>query len=216
MSDLDFSFKHPTTIQVSGPSRCGKTRLVLRILEKQVIHPFPTRILWVYSEWQKDYKEAAFIYPHIEFVQGWQDDIYDRIKPNERNLLIVDDQMDEAGSSKTLTKLFTKGSHHRNLTILYLLQNMYNSGSSQRTVSLNSHYNVVFRNSRDASQFRTLAHQMHPGNAKWLIQAFDDATSEPYGYLVLDHHPESDKDKRVVSKILPGEQLTIYQAKNIV
>ena len=216
MSDLDFSFKHPTTIQVSGPSRCGKTRLVLRILEKQVIQPFPTRILWVYSEWQKDYKEAAFIYPHIEFVQGWQDDIYDRIKPNERNLLIVDDQMDEAGSSKTLTKLFTKGSHHRNLTILYLLQNMYNSGSSQRTVSLNSHYNVVFRNSRDASQFRTLAHQMHPGNAKWLIQAFDDATSEPYGYLVLDHHPESDKDKRVVSKILPGEQLTIYQAKNIV
>jgi len=149
-------------------------------------------------------------------VQGWQDDIYDRIKPNERNLLIVDDQMDEAGSSKTLTKLFTKGSHHRNLTILYLLQNMYNSGSSQRTVSLNSHYNVVFRNSRDASQFRTLAHQMHPGNAKWLIQAFDDATIEPYSYLVLDHHPESDKDKRVVSKILPGEQLTIYQAKNIV
>jgi len=216
MSDLDFSFKHPTTIQVSGPSRCGKTRLVLGILEKQVIQPFPTRIIWVYGEWQKDYEKAKALYPYIEFVNGWKDDLYDQIKPNERNLLIVDDQMDEAGSSKTLTKLFTKGSHHRNLTILYLLQNMYNSGSSQRTVSLNSHYNIVFRNSRDASQFRTLAHQMHPGNAKWLIQAFDDATSQPYGYLVLDHHPESNKDKRVVTKVLPGEQLTIYQAKNIV
>lgn len=213
MSNLNFSFKHPTTIQVSGPSRCGKTRLVLRILEHQLIQPFPTRIIWVYSEWQKDYREAASMYPHIEFVKGWQDDLYDRIKPNERNLLIVDDQMDEAGSSKTLTKLFTKGSHHRNLTILYLLQNMYNSGSSQRTVSLNSHYNVVFRNSRDASQFRTLAHQMHPGNAKWLIEAFDDATSQPYGYLVLDHHPESDKDQRVVTRILPGEYLIVYTCR---
>jgi hypothetical protein len=214
MSELDFSFKHPASIQVSGPSRCGKTRLVLRILEHQLIQPFPTRIIWVYSEWQKDYKEAASIYPHIEFLKGWREDIYEQINPKERNLLLVDDQMDEAGSSKTLSKLFTKGVHHRNLTLLYLLQNMYNSGSSQRTASLNSHYNVVFRNSRDASQFRTLAHQMHPGNAKWLIEAFDDATSRPYGYLVLDHHPESDKDKRVVTQILPGENLTLYSCRN--
>jgi hypothetical protein len=187
---------------------------VLGILLHQLIQPFPTRIIWVFSEWQKDYKKAALIYPHIEFVKGWRDEIYDQIKPTERNLLLVDDQMDEAGSSNTLTKLFTKGCHHRNLTVFYLLQNMYNSGKSQRTVSLNSHYSVVFRNSRDASQFRTLAHQMHPGNAKWLIEAFDDATSRPYGYLVLDHHPESVKDKRVVTNILPGEYLTLYSCRN--
>lgn len=125
----------------------------------------------------------------------------------------MDDQIDKAGSSKTLTKLFTKGSHHRHLTINYLLFNMYNLGLSQRSVSLNYHNNVIFRNSRDFSQFKTLAYQMHPGNAKCLIQAFDDSTIEPYGYLVLKkHQPESNKDKRVFSKILPGEQLTIYQA----
>lgn len=32
---------------------------------------------------------------------------------------------------------------------------------------------------------------MHPAKAELIIQAFDDATNEPYGYLVIDHHPES-------------------------
>lgn len=91
------------------------------------------------------------MYLLIEFVEGRQDDLSDRNKPNKRNSLIVDDQMDETGSSTTLVKSFTKGSHHHNLTILYLLRNIYNSGSSQRTLSLNSHYDVVFRNSRDTS-----------------------------------------------------------------
>jgi hypothetical protein len=210
MSTLDFSFKHPTTIQVSGPTQCGKTRLVLNILKYQLIQPFPTRIIWVYSEPQFDYYEAAKMYPHIEFEQGWNDDIYPRINHNERNLLIIDDQMEEAGSTKTLKNLFTKGSHHKNLTIMYLLQNMYNSGSSQRTASLNTHYNVVFKNPRDASQFRCMASQMHPGDFYWLINAFNDATSRPYGYLVLDHHPQSDDDQRVVTNILPGETITFY------
>ena len=54
MEKLDFYFKHPTTIQVSGPTRCGKTRLVRNILEKQIIQPFANRIILVYSEWQPD------------------------------------------------------------------------------------------------------------------------------------------------------------------
>ena len=214
MSQLYFTFKHPTTIQVSGPARCGKTRLVLCILEHQLIQPFPTRIIWVYGDWQPDYEDARAIYPHFKFMHGWTEGIYDCIRPDERNLFIVDDQMEEAGSSKTLSKLFTKGSHHRNLTVLYLLQNIYNAGASQRTVSLNTHYNVVFRNVRDASQFRTLAHQMHPGNAKWLLASYDNATCRPYGYLVLDHHPTSRTDERVLTDIIPGGRLTYYSEQH--
>ena len=55
INPLDFYFKHPTTIQVSGPTRCGKTRFVRCILEEQLIQPFATRIIWVFSEWQPDY-----------------------------------------------------------------------------------------------------------------------------------------------------------------
>ena len=85
MSNLDFYFKHPTTIQVSGPTLCGKTRLVLRILEEQLVQLFPTRIIWVFSEWKPDYEQARALYPHIEFVRGWSDELYKSLRQDEKN-----------------------------------------------------------------------------------------------------------------------------------
>ena len=67
MDPLDFHFKHLTTIQVTGPTRCGTTRLVRLILEEQLIQPFVTRIIWVYSGWQPYYDIIRERYPGIEF-----------------------------------------------------------------------------------------------------------------------------------------------------
>ena len=125
-------------------------------------------------------------------------------------MLVLDDQMGIASSSSSVADLFTKGFHHRILTVIYLVQNVYNHGKSQRTISLNSHYRVFFRNGRDASQFRTMAYQICPNDNKWLIDSFTDATSKPYGYLVLDHHPSTSEGQTVVTNILPGDQLTYY------
>ena len=131
MFNLDFHFKHPTKIQVSGPTLCGKTRLVLRSLEEQLVQPFPTRIIWVFSEWQPDYEQARALHPHIELVRGWSAVLYDSLRQDEKNLLIIDDQMTEAGDSKTLSNLFTKEAHYKNLTVLYLVQNVYNKSQCQ-------------------------------------------------------------------------------------
>ena len=210
MDSLDFHFKHPTTIQVSGPTRCGNTRLVRRILAEQLIQTFATRIIWVYNEWQPDYDMIRQRYPGIEFEKGWRDEIFDSLSPEQRNILVLDDQMEVASSSKSVADLFTRGSHHRSLTVIYLVQNVYNQGKSQRTISLNSHYSVVFRNGRDASQVRTMAYQLCQSNGHWLVDAFTDATSKPDGYLVLKHHPSTPEDQTIATNILPGEQLTYY------
>ena len=77
-------------------------------------------------------------------------------------------------------------------------------------MSLNTHYNVVFRNERDDSQFRALAYQMHPNDAKWLLDALEDATKETFGYLFLNHHPTSSRYIRVMTNILPNKKLTVY------
>lgn len=210
MSSLELHFKHPATILLSGPTGCGKTRFVRRILEERLIEPFPTRLIWVYGEWQEDYDKVKTLYPEIEFVRGYSDDLYDSLEPSERNILILDDQMSEASDTKSLAKLFTKGSHHRNVTILYLVQNMFDQGKSSRTVSLNSHYTVVFRNLRDQSQFRTMARQLLPMNAQWLIDSFTDATVKPYGYLVIDNSPQCDPAFRFRTNIFRGELPTVY------
>ena len=65
MSSLDHNFKHPATILLSGPTGCGKTRFVRRILEERLIEPFLTRLIWVYDEWQEDYDLVKTTYLEI-------------------------------------------------------------------------------------------------------------------------------------------------------
>ena len=131
MDPLDFYFKHPTIIQVSGPTRCGKTILVSRILKEQLIQPFSTRIIWVFGEWQPDYDIIRERYPSIEFEKDWRDEIFDSLSPEQRDILVLDDQICVASSSASVADLFTKGSHHRNLTVIYLVPNVYNQDKSQ-------------------------------------------------------------------------------------
>ena len=73
-------------------------------------------------------------YHGIEFEKWWSDEIFDSLSPEQRNILVLDDQMGVASSSTSVADLFTKGSHHRNLTVIYLVQNVYNQGKSQRTI----------------------------------------------------------------------------------
>ena len=66
-------------------------------------------------------------------------------------------------------------------------------------MSLNAHYLVIFKNPRDANQLATLARQMYPGNSKFLIEAFGDATRKPYGYLLIDLKPDTEDRIRIFS-----------------
>ena len=61
-------------------------------------------------------------YPGIEFEKGWRDDIFDSLTPEQRNILVLDDQMGVTSSSKSLSDVFTKRSHQRNLTVIYLVK----------------------------------------------------------------------------------------------
>ena len=120
----------------------------------------------MFGEWQEGYDIVKTTYFEIEFVQGYSDDIYGNLEFSHRNLLKLNDQISEASKTKSLANLFTKGSHYRTVTILYLVQNMFDHGKRSRTVILNSHYIVVFRNLRDQSQLRTMAVQILPTNSQ--------------------------------------------------
>jgi len=67
-------------------------------------------------------------------------------------------------------------------------------------MSLNAHYMVLFKNPRDASQFANLARQVYLKTSQFAVEAYRDATREPY--LLVDLRPEQRSVascKRVVS-----------------
>jgi len=49
-------------------------------------------------------------------------------------------------TNETVVNLFTKGSHHRNISIMYLAQNLFPKNKFARTISLNEHYMILFKN----------------------------------------------------------------------
>jgi len=42
---------------------------------------------------------------------------------------------------------------------------------------------VLFKNPRDATQFADLARQMYPKTSQFAVEAYKDATREPYSYF---------------------------------
>ena len=170
-----------------------------------MIHPVPENIVWFYGEFQKAYVDISRIIPNIRFVAGVPTDFDNYIDRESTNLFILDDLMTEIKSNQNVTHLFTKGSHHKNLSVIVLLQNLFQQGPESRTISLNSHYLVVFKNPRDASSITHLAKQMYPGNIRFMQEAYRDATIEPYGYLFIDLKPDTDERLRLRTNIFPTD-----------
>ena len=151
-SALPFIFIHPFTMTISGPTSCGKTTLVKHILQRAqlLISPPPTRIIWLYKRWQPLYDELGqSVTPRIEFIQeiplGLESDSF--ISTKDNNLIILDDLMSTAGKDPRVTELFTEGSHHRNLSVIAINQNLY--FSKDPTQRRNSNYMIVFNNPVD-------------------------------------------------------------------
>ena len=179
----------------------GNTWLVKNLLEnrQQWISPAPQRIIWIYGQWQPLYVEMQRIISGIEFVKGIPANIEDEqfLNPAIQNLIVIDDLMSEASNDKRICDLFTKGSHHRNLSVICLVQNLYYQGKESRTMSLNSQYLVIFNNPRDQQQVMVLARQMYPGQSEKFLSSYKMATSKPYGYLAIDLKPDTPNDKRL-------------------
>ena len=108
-----------------------------------------------------------------------------------------------------IANLFSLESHHRNLSVFLLLQNLFHQGKYARDISLNSHYFILFKNPRDCQQIRYLGTQL--GIKKKLRDAYEDATLLPFSYLLIDLSPRSDSTYMLRSHIFPFEDMVVYK-----
>lgn len=199
-------FEHPFTTIVAGPSGCGKSNFVCEFIKhmNQICNVEFKNILWCYDEMQPLYNLTG-----VNYYQGIADlSMFDGKEPQ---LMIIDDLMRE--SDGRVVDIFTKGSHHRNLSIFYITQNLFHQGKGQRDISLNSSYIVYFKNPRDKTQIRYLARQLVPENPKYVEEAYRDATSKPHGYLMIDLKQNTDDVYRLKTNIFVSDYTICYIPK---
>ena len=181
---------------------------MLRHLE-ELFTPIPSKIIYCYGIYQKELDELARDLPNIELI-GFPKNLYELIEGHDSSLIVLDDLMLQSSNDQHMSDLFTRGSHHHGISVLYLTQNLFPPGKLSRTISLN-YYMVIFRNPRNSLGTSTLAKQMFPKHTNYLMEAFDDATSKPYGYLMIDCHQLTPENMRLRTNILPGErQMIVY------
>ena len=123
-------------------------------------------------------------------------------------LIIIDDQMHSI--DKTISSLFTKGSHHHNISVIYIVQIFFDKHKEHRRISLNAHYLVIFEIPRDNSQIIHLAKQMYPGKNHYVQHAFELATRSADGYLLVDLKQNTPHELRLRHHIFPGETQLVY------
>jgi GTPase SAR1 family protein len=202
----EIKFKAPFTCIISGPSGSGKSSFCIRLLQNLkslcTESRFDGGIIWCYSE-----KTAvpSQLGENVRFHEGVPDN-FDNAR-GRPCLVILDDLLNDVYSQQ-VCNLFTKGSHHRNISVILITQNLFHQGRYCRDISLNAKYIVVLKNVRDKNQFRHLARQVYPENSDSLYKAYLEATERPHGYLVLDLSQDTNDLLRFRTNIFPQEEHT--------
>jgi hypothetical protein len=198
MTSVDFKFKHPSTFLISGPTQCGKSTFVkalIKNIEKLFDHKVNEIIYCL------PYNQSIENIENVTFLEGLPStEIFnDRIS----RVLVLDDLMNH--QDKTFIDLFTRISHHNNVSVIYINQNLFSNRKGTRDISLNSHYIILFKNPRDKNQIQYLARQVFPENPKYMQEAYIDATSKPHGYILLDLTQATKDELRIRTNILPTD-----------
>lgn len=209
----DPRIKTPTNILISGPTQSGKTVLTKRLLENRqdIFDQDINKIVYCYGAYQQGFAKFLDDIKDIEFVEGFPDDVLDTFR-GEPGILVIDDLMDKCSNDQRMSELLTKHSHHKNITVIYIVQNLFPRGKFSRTISLNCHYIFAFKNCRDALGISTLVQQAFYGKNDrcYAMESFQDATNKTYGYLLFDMHPSTPTHLRLRSDIFPNERNIVY------
>ena len=113
-------FKHPFNAIISGPSQCGKTTFVRKLLENHsiLINGLNKNIItvaWAYGKWQPTYSNAI---KNVDFryIEG----IPDEEEVKDCDIIILDDLMPNIDKSPYILNLFIAGTHHDNISVVVL------------------------------------------------------------------------------------------------
>ena len=200
----DLGFKHPFTCIISGPSGLYKSSFCIKLLQNLEILSTEARfdggILWCYGE--SNAVPSVDVGRRIQFHESVPDNFVNEGK--ESCLIILDDLLNEEYSGE-VCKLFTKGSHHRNISVILITQNQFHQTKYCSDISLKAKYIVLLKYTGDKNQFKRLARRVYLQDSAGLYKAYLEATEKTHVCIVLDFAQDTDDRLRFQTNIFPDE-----------
>ena len=203
-------FKSPFSISISGTTGAGKTTWIYKLLSNKddMIEPAPKEIFYFYGIWQHLYAEMQAKLTYVTFKEGLPSiEEVKNMQPN--SMIVLDDLAHLVYSNKEMELLFSQVSHHRQISVCHIKNNLFYQGKHARTISLNTHLYVLLSNPRDESQILTLGRQIYPSKPLCLLEAYRDCMTTT-GYLLLDLQPHTETKYRMRTRIFPGQDPILF------
>ena len=102
--------------------------------------------------------------------------------------------------NKEVAEMFLLGSHHKQISVFFITQNLFPNCPVFRTMSSNAHYYVIFQCQRHFRQVHTLARQIYIGDdLKRITNAYKRASETSRGFIVLSFSPLLPQELTVVT-----------------
>lgn len=186
--------KERVFMSLVGPSGCGKSRLIFQMLQNGTFQPKFDKIFYFYQHHQLLYDEMRLKIDNIEFVKGIDFQLIDELPADgTQYLLIFDDSGREISQSKAFEDI-AKGGRHRGFNVIYVKHNLFHKSTLGRDIEIQNTHIVLFKSPRDVNQIKKLGEQLGKGSN--LVLWYNDATSKPFGHLLIDIHPRTNDKLR--------------------
>ena len=185
------STKNRISISLIGPCDSGKTYLIHEWLNVGTFQPKLDKICFFNQHPQPLYDVMQKKTDNLEFVQGVDFEFINSLKNNgTKYLLIFDDSCAEICNPKELADIATTGRHRGHSTI-YIKHNLFHQSKVGRDVELQNTLIVFLKSPRDVHQVASLSVHVQLRFGAALVDWYRDATSVPFGHLLIDLSPRT-------------------------
>ena len=202
----EIKFQLPCTGMICGAQSSGKTTFVVECMKHvdELFHPQPKKIVYCYSEYNTAIRKLQQL--GVTVHQGLpNDEFLDRCK--KPMILILDDMMLHA-DKKYLDLLYTVKSHHKNIGVFFLTQNIFHK--DLKTARDNCQYLILMSSPSLIRQIHDIGSNLFPGKTKQFMEVYDKCTNTKYGYVVINLHAATPKELRLYTKIFPYEHMRVF------
>jgi len=208
-ADPSWRIMTPAQLQLVGPSQCGKSTFLKKLLGPDGADVFDINFkqIW-YASPGADTVDAAYVNELREVCDKAGKSLrtsadlptVGRVKgayPQDDVLVVLDD-VTCFKKSDSLSSLSSYGAHHCGLTVVYCLQNPFQQSRNVDliTVSRNLTGRFIFWQLADWAQYGLINQRVFPDRRNFLAECLAESKERGLNYVFVNIHPRSKLPRR--------------------